>query len=55
MFCRGDEASVANLGLKCRMGNRYLVEVALGRANLQTAVPEWAHDLLTESLAEDLL
>ena len=35
MFCRGGEASVANLELKCRVHNHYLAEVALGRTNLQ--------------------
>ena len=35
MFCRGGEASIVNLELKCRVHNHYLAEVALGRTNLQ--------------------
>ena len=37
MFCRGGEASIVNLELKCRVHNHYLAEVALGRTNLQSA------------------
>ncbi|MCX6109508.1 MAG: hypothetical protein NTZ90_07895 [Proteobacteria bacterium] len=37
MFCRGGEASIVNLELKCRVHNHHLAEVALGRTNLQNA------------------